>query len=84
MAQDAIEGLKGDVDLGDVLQQAHAVNVVIEIAPCVFPVQGGESMFSSMTEWRVSKVVPKGDSFDQVAVETQGPANLACSLRDEL
>ena len=68
---DAVVGLKAQVGARDGLEQPHAVDVVVEVAPRARMVELGQVVLALVTKRRVPEVVPDGDGLDEVEVEAE-------------
>ncbi len=84
MAHYPVERLYRQVVVRYHIENAHAVNVVVEVFARVFVIQLAQNAFSRMPERRVSDVVAYCYRFDEIGIETQRTAYLACYTRNEM
>ena len=61
-----------------------AVDVMVEIAPCVGMVKVVQDMLARMSEGRVSQIVTEGNGFREVFVQAQHACDGARGAGDEL
>ena len=84
MAQHAVEGLQADVAAVQLVEHAHRVHVVVEVAPGARVVAGAEVALAGVAEGRVPYVVAQCDGLDELAVQPQQRSDAAGHAADQL
>ncbi len=84
VAQHAVERLQAHVAAVQLVQHAHRVHVVVEVAPGARMVALAQEAFARMAERRVPHVVPERDGLDELAVQPQKRADAARDAAHQL
>ena len=88
VAEDPVERLEAEVPALALalhrVEEAHALDVVVELADPVLDAQLREEPLAVVAEGGVADVVPEGDRLDQVLVQAQEAADRAADLGDQL
>ena len=84
VAQHAVEGLQADVAAVQLVEHAHRVHVVVEVAPGSSMVARAQVALAGVAEGRVPYVVAQCDGLDELAVQPQQRPDAAGHAADQL